>query len=329
MRSSLIFSQFPWSCNVGSTWVPLECPWIGRKFRILSDEQGFKQWWNLFFSPPPFAKQFSQSSTVHCKVPTNITLNSSIKSSNRTAPSSSRGIDGSCRSNLIIAFDKAKQFGRKLRIDVCRNSFTNRNAVGRQIHNKFRSCLSFCNKSPCAYEQLNVLNGNFFWRFCDVFFDPIHSANPWNCLVLQWFDNDSNTTTTFVKMEFHIQDWADLRIWTNPPFRSGCCDVSRMSVFSTCCLHILRSFLNCDGELSFPNFLRRNQRRCIVSTISDHQEVLRISVRILASKFPCANDELWDVASASALSVGITKDTQITLSAWSGLNSLHKSSTAP
>ena len=26
------------------------------------------------------------------------------------------------------------------------------------------------------------------------------------------FDNDTNATTSFVKMEFHIQDWADLHI---------------------------------------------------------------------------------------------------------------------
>ena len=35
-------------------------------------------------------------------------------SSSRTAQSSSRGIDGLCRSNLIMAFDTAKQSSRNL-----------------------------------------------------------------------------------------------------------------------------------------------------------------------------------------------------------------------
>ena len=63
----------------------------------------------FFFSPLLFARLFSQASTVHCKVPTNFTLNFSSKPSNLTAPSSSRGIDASCRSNVIMNFDTAKQ----------------------------------------------------------------------------------------------------------------------------------------------------------------------------------------------------------------------------
>ena len=48
------------------------------------------------------------------------------------------------------------------RIDVDPNSFCDRNIIGRQIYNRLWSWLSLCKKSPCAYEQLNVLNGNFF-----------------------------------------------------------------------------------------------------------------------------------------------------------------------
>ena len=128
--------------------------------------------------------------------------------------------------------------------------------IGRQIHNRLWSWLSLCYKCPCACEQWNVLNGNFFWRLCDVFVDPIHNTNPWNCLVSkQWFDHDINTVTSFVRTDFGIQGWNDLRIWTYPPSRSGCCEVLRMSVFSTCYLHNLRSFLNFDEELSFLNLL--------------------------------------------------------------------------
>ena len=117
-------------------------------------------------------------------------------------------------------------------INVYPSSFFNKNTIGRQIHNGLWSWLSLCNQSPFAYEQLNVLNGNFFWRFCDVFVETMPKANPWNCLVFrQWFDHEVNAITSFVRIEFRIQDWADLRIWTNPFSRSGCCEVSRLSVF--------------------------------------------------------------------------------------------------
>ena len=135
-------------------------------------------------------------------------------------------------------------------------SFTKRH-IDRRIHNIFRFWFSLCHKFPCADEQFNVLSGCFFCRFCDVFVDTIHNANPWNCSVFQqWFDHDINATTPFVRIEFHIQDWADLRIWTNPPSRSGCFEILRLCVFSTRCLHNHRSFLNCDEELSFLNLLK-------------------------------------------------------------------------
>ena len=126
----------------------------------------------------------------------------------------------------------------------------------------------------------------------------IHKANPWNCSIFkQWFGHDITAITSFVRIEFHIRDWADLCIWTNPPSRSGCCEVSRLSVFSTCCLHILRSFLNFDGDLSFLNLLQETSKHlCKVSTISALQEVVRISVRILATSHPVPmmlSSEMW------------------------------------
>ena len=179
----------------------------------------------------------------------------SIKWSHLTAPSSSRGIDASCRSKLIMNFDTAKQtwlngFGL-MSIQIL-------SLIGTWLEDKFTTGfgrgLAFAT-GPCTYEQLNVLSGYFLSRFCDVFVDTIHNANPWNCSVFtQWFDHDINAITSFVRIEFHIQDWADLRIWTNPPTRSRCCEVSRLSVFWTCCLHNLRSFFNCNEELSFHHF---------------------------------------------------------------------------
>ena len=142
-------------------------------------------------------------------------------------------------------------------ISVYPYPFMDRYIIGRQIHNQFRSWLSLCHTSSCVYEQLNVCNRNFFWRFCDVFVDTINNTNPWNCLVFkQGFDHDTNTITSFVRIEFYIQSWADIRIRTNAPSLSECFQVSKLCVFSTCCLLNLRSFFNCNEELSFPIFLK-------------------------------------------------------------------------
>ena len=78
------------------------------------EELGFKHYWNLFSGPPLFARKVFQALTDHCEVPSNFALDSSKRSSNRTAPSSSRGIDELCRSCQIMAFDTARQSSRNL-----------------------------------------------------------------------------------------------------------------------------------------------------------------------------------------------------------------------
>ena len=101
------------SCNVGSTRLFPECPWIVLKCKNSLEEWVFKQYRNLFFCPPPFARQVIQSLHGHCEEPSSFASNTFIRSSNRTAPSSSRGSDASCRSNLIMTFDTAKQLWSK------------------------------------------------------------------------------------------------------------------------------------------------------------------------------------------------------------------------
>ena len=279
-RQSHPVSNNTLSCNVGSTGLPPECHWVAVKYKKCLEELGVKQCWNLFFGPPPFAKEDIQSLIDHCKVPANFTLNSSRKSSDRTAPSSSRGMFLSCRSILIMNFDTAEQLW--LNVDVYPFPFTNKNVIGRQIHNKFRSWFSLRNRSPSAYEQLNVPNGNFLWRFCDEILDPIHNTNPWSCLVFyQGFNHDINAITSFVRINFHIQDCADFRIRTNPPFW----DFEVVWI-----LDVLSAYPQSPLQLWWIAVLSqsslRNQRRIVVSTISDHQEVLRIFVRILATSSP-------------------------------------------
>ena len=74
--------------NESTSWVS----WIALKYNKSLEELGFKQYWNLSFGPPPFARKVIQASIDHCEVPSNFALNFSIRSSNLTAPSSSLGM---------------------------------------------------------------------------------------------------------------------------------------------------------------------------------------------------------------------------------------------
>ena len=72
-------------------------------------KKGFKQYWNVFFGPPPpFAKNLISASTDQHELPENLDWNNSAKSSNLTAPSSSRWTVSSCRNNLIMKFGHFK-----------------------------------------------------------------------------------------------------------------------------------------------------------------------------------------------------------------------------
>ena len=73
-------------------WIHNISSWMSWKYRKCLEELGFKQYWNLFFWPPPFARIDVQSSMNHCKASLNPALNSFKMSSNHTAPSSSRRI---------------------------------------------------------------------------------------------------------------------------------------------------------------------------------------------------------------------------------------------
>ena len=87
-----------------------ESPSIARKYRNWLEEFGFKQYWNLFFAPPPpFASFDIQSSNDHCEAPSNFFfLHSSMMSLYWIAPSLPRGTVWSCRSNRVMAFDTSR-----------------------------------------------------------------------------------------------------------------------------------------------------------------------------------------------------------------------------
>ena len=210
------------SCNAGSTRLPPECPWIARKYRKCLEELGFKWHRNHFFGPPPFARQDIQSSNDHCEVPSNFALNSSIISTNRSAPSSFWGTDWSCRSNRIMTFDNVKQSWRNLSglMSIPFLSRT-RKEMGDSCHRRLWSWLFFRNRFPCN-SVLNVLKRNGFWRFGYVFVNSVHDTNPWSCSVSkQRFDEHFSTVTFLMKADPHIQDRTDFRVSENPPSHSG------------------------------------------------------------------------------------------------------------
>ena len=113
------------------------------------------------------------------------------------------------------------------------------------IHNRSWLCFSLCHWFLRAEGRVNILTLYFLWLFCDVFVDT-----------KLWIYHDINVITSFVKIEFHIQDKTDLCIWTNPSSWSSCFKISRLSVLSTCCLHNRRSFFNCNEELYLLDLLQ-------------------------------------------------------------------------
>ena len=102
---------------------------------------------------------------------------------------------------------------------------------GRQIHNKSGSWLCLCHRSPCAFEQLNDFNCDVSVTYLLIPFTTRTRETVWS--FKQGFGPDNNTITSFVRIEFYIQDWADFRVRANPPSGSGCfLQVSRLCVFS-------------------------------------------------------------------------------------------------
>ena len=285
MYSAKSFGNSTLSCNVGSTRVPPECPWISRKYKKCLEELRFMQYWNLFFGPPPFCRKVIQSLIDHCEVPSNFALNSSIMSPNRTAPSSSRGIDGSCPSNLIRAFNTAKQSLRNLS-GLMSIHFLSRIGieVGDSVQSRLQLWLCLRNRFPCN-SVLNVFKGNGFWRFGYVFCQFRSQFEP----TKQRFDHDFNTVTSLMITDFHIRDRADLRVSTNPPLTRDASSL-RGNVYSRHRFFISSGLSSSSSVMkSCPFQQSSNRRRCTGWTISDLQEVVRIYVHNLAAGFPATS----------------------------------------
>ena len=236
--------------------------WIALRYRKCLEELGFKQYWNLFFGPPPFTRVDIQSPIDHCKAPLNFFfLNSSKTSSNKTAPSSSRRTDWSWRGNRVMAFDTEKQSWRYFSgLMSIHFSFTQRVRNGRQRHCGLQSWSCFGNRSPWSSMQF-ILNG--FCRFGHILFNSVRDSNPRSCSVLKHrFDLNFKTVTILMETNLYVQDWADSRILENPPFRSSLLFVSRQSKFSAWMFHLIWSFFCIKREevLSFSDNLQTSVR---------------------------------------------------------------------
>ena len=117
-------------------------------------------------------------------------------SSNRTAPSSSRGIDGSCRSNLIMALDTAKQSSRNL------SGLTS-------IHVLSRRGIEM-EDSVTVSRGLALATGLpvtlwFLTFFGYVLVNSIHNSNPRNCSVSKQIFDQYRNVLDESKMLLHFE----------------------------------------------------------------------------------------------------------------------------
>ena len=284
-------------CNVGSTRVPPECPWIARKYRKCSDELGFKQYWNLFFWPPPFCQEAYPRSNWPVLKPSNSDLNIDATSSNLTAPSSSWWTDSSCCSNLIINFDTPKQPWLNIPGPM-------------SIH--FRSIYGIDTEDNV---KVSVGRGLAFAKGCPVLLSPrlatgissnvsvtIHDTNPRTSSVTKYgYDLDLHTVTSLMVTDRHLQDWTGLRVSTDPPFHLGWLITSRQSILSTwssarknCPFSILVEKTALEQSLVSFSCSGRSANFCSYSH----------------NKFPCTSAPVWGIWLAVGISVDITKDSR-------------------
>ena len=151
-------------------------------------------------------------------------------------------------------------------------------------HSKRWSLFSLRDKFPCT-SVLNTRNRNFFWRFGFV-----------------WFRSRCDPKKLF-GLEMKFQSWYRYNhvLDEGRPLhpRLGRFSCSHESTLLLGMLHDLKVVCTLDVPSAKPQmllqvqwrivpsqFLSRNQRRIIVWSISDLQQVLRTSARILATSFP-------------------------------------------
>ena len=275
-------------CNVGSTRVPPECPWIARKYKKCSDELGFKQYWNIFFCPPPFAKKLIHARIDQCEVPSNYDLNIDATSSNLTAPSSSWWTDSSCCSNLIINFDTPKQPWLNIPgpISIHLRSFY---GIGTQDNVKVGVGRGLVFEQVALYSSLQDLPQESLLTFQLPF--TIRSQEQ---VLSRNFDLELHTVTSLMVTVLHLQDWTGLRVSTDPPFHLGWLITSRKSTLSTWSHQFVKCItIKCTEDCPFSIFFEKPalEQSLVISLV---QKDLRISTHIHTT-IPCTSASVWGI----------------------------------
>ena len=117
--------------------------------------------------------------------------------SNRSAPSSSRRIDGWCQSNLIMPSDTVKHSWQSLSALLSIHLLSRpRIENGRQCHSRLWSWLSI-RKNPCIYVH-NIFKGNgFLTLWLGISYFPFTIRTQETVLSKRRFDHDFDTVNVF------------------------------------------------------------------------------------------------------------------------------------
>ena len=167
------------SCNAGSTRSPPECPWVARKYRNCLG----RVWVQAILKPFLWSSSLLQTSYPNVNWPLRSTIELCVEFFhnivNRPPPSSSQGIDGSCRSNLIMTFDTIQQSLRNLS-GLISIQFLSRTGIemGDCVTVGFGRGFAFATGFPatlCSTFSREMV----FWRFGYVFVNSIYISNPW------------------------------------------------------------------------------------------------------------------------------------------------------
>ena len=276
------FGDSTLSFSLKSIATPPECPWIALKYEMCLEELGLKQYWNLFLPPPIDIQSFSD----HGEAPSNFSfLHSSKTSSNRTAPSISRGTVRSCRSNRVMAFDTWQHvwswWSLCFNVYPCSVTYNNRN--GRQRHCGLQSWSSFGNKSHRS--TMPFLLG--LHRFCNVLDNSAHDSNTrLFCLgteiraELQYCIDLLGDKLLCPRLDRFSYSWESI-VSLESSFRFEASCILGINVASPALLlyQVWRSIIRQSS----------NQRQSIVWIItSGHRTIVRICSQSLAPGFPVA-----------------------------------------
>ena len=283
--------------NESTSWMSLNCSQMQEMFGRVRVQAALK--------PFLWSSSLSKASTVHCEVPSNfiwIFFNQVVNSYCSIIFS---------RNGFIMSQQSDHEFWHFrttltvcCRNDVCPFSSTNRKRNRRrQCYSKLWSWFSLRSRFPCT-DMLDVVNWNFFWRFCHVCVDSIHDAK-------YRFDHNINTVTSFMTADLHIQDRADYRFSTDvSSLRDGVC--SRRGVFVSSGLSSWSVMKNCPLPIFFE---KPALEQSLVNFWSSGSSANFCSYS--RNRFPCTDTSVWEIVQALGNSVGTTIDSQFSFSAGS------------